>query len=361
MRARGWSRVPVVVLASSFVLAGAAYGPAAQARTGYGPAPADAAYTRPLADSAPSPAFTISDPRITESSGLAASHSHPGVYWTHNDSGDGPYVYAIDAATGRTLAKVALRGVTARDCEAISIGPDGDIYLGDIGDNLGGAWPEVWIYRFPEPAVLRDQTVDAIRYTVRYQGGPRNAESLMVDPRTERVYIASKNEDGGGLYQGPARLSPSGINLFRRIADVPWVTDGAFSPDGSRLVLRGYFGATDYRWHDGRPTRIGPIDLPLQQQGESVTYTPDGRALMVGSEGESSEVWRVPLSGDDLPASVAAKPSASLGGSGGSTIGSVGDPKSFGSKPGSFASGAMTLALATALVMGLRKLLRRGK
>ena len=33
--------------------------------------------------------FTIKDPRITESSGLAASRQHPGVYWTHNDSDDG--------------------------------------------------------------------------------------------------------------------------------------------------------------------------------------------------------------------------------------------------------------------------------
>ena len=99
----------------------------------------------------PSVAFRISDPRITESSGLAASRLHPGVYWTHNDSGDGPYVYAIDAATGKTVATVTMRGIRPRDVEAISIGPDGDLYVGDIGDNLGGAWPEVWIYRFPEP------------------------------------------------------------------------------------------------------------------------------------------------------------------------------------------------------------------
>ena len=44
--------------------------------------------------------FTITDPRITESSGLAASRQHPGIYWTHNDSDDGPYLYAVDSATG---------------------------------------------------------------------------------------------------------------------------------------------------------------------------------------------------------------------------------------------------------------------
>lgn len=55
--------------------------------------------------------FTITDPRIKESSGLAASRKHPGVYWTHNDSDDGPYVYAVDSRTGRTVATVTLRGI----------------------------------------------------------------------------------------------------------------------------------------------------------------------------------------------------------------------------------------------------------
>ncbi len=79
--------------------------------------------------------FTISDSRITESSGLAASHLHPGIYWTHNDSDDGPYLYAVDSSTGKTVATVTFSGVgKPRDVEAISIGPHNDV--GDIGDNL---------------------------------------------------------------------------------------------------------------------------------------------------------------------------------------------------------------------------------
>lgn len=269
------------------------------------------------ADSRPSTAFTITDPRITESSGLAASRLHPGIYWTHNDSSDGPYVYAVDSATGRTVARVAMRGIHLRDVEAVSIGPDGDLYVGDIGDNLGGAWPEVWIYRFHEPAKLRDQTVDVTRYTVRYDAGPRNAEALMVQPQTGRVYIASKNEDGGGLYRGPAKLSAHGVNVFRRIADVPWVTDGAFSPDGSRLVLRGYFWAAEYRWTGGAPHKFTDLDVPMQPQGEGVTFTPDGRALMYSSEGRDSQVWRAALSAGELPDGVPTTSSGTAEGAGG--------------------------------------------
>lgn len=312
-----------------------------------------------VADSGSSVAFSISDPRITESSGLAASRLHPGVYWTHNDSGDGPYVYAVDSATGKTVAKVTMRGINARDVEAISLGPDGDLYVGDIGDNLNGTWPEVWIYRFPEPRQLGNRTVDVTRFTVRYAAGPRNAEALMVQPKTGRVYIASKNEDGGGLYAGPAKLSAHGVNTFRRIADVPWVTDGAFSPDGSRLVLRGYFWATEYRWVNGAPQKIGSLDVPLQQQGESVTFTRDGRALMYGSEGTDSEVWKETLSGDDLPASVAPTPSASDGGHSGTAgtgQGTVKDAKS--TNAGDKVLGFAVIIGIGAAGVGLRKALR---
>ncbi|WP_369383590.1 WD40 repeat domain-containing protein [Streptomyces sp. cg36] len=238
--------------------------------------------------------FTIKDPRIKESSGLAASRAHPGIVWTHNDSDDGPYVYAIDSKTGETVARITMTGVgRPRDVEAISVGADGNVYVGDIGDNLGGTWKNVWIYKFPEPQRLKDATVRATQYVVKYADGPRNAEALMVHPTTGRVYIASKKEGGGGLYEGPAHLSTAGTNVFRRVGDVPWVTDGAFSPDGTKLALRGYFWAAEYDWKGGRMGARHGVEAPLMRQAESVTYTLDGKALLFGSEGEQSPVSRV--------------------------------------------------------------------
>ncbi|WP_052286777.1 hypothetical protein [Streptomyces sp. 769] len=306
--------------------------------------------------------FTLTDPRITESSGLAASRAHPGVYWTHNDSDDGPYVYAVDAATGRTVATITLRGIgTPRDVEAVSVGPDGRIYVGDIGDNLGGSWDHVWIYRFPEPAQLRDATVTAEQFTVRYADGPRDAEALMVHPRTGRVYLVSKKQGGGAaLYEGPAHLSASGGNTFHKVAPIDlWVTDGAFSPDGTRLVLRGYFGARMYRWRDGRPQDLGGVSVPLQRQGESVSFTPDGRTLMYGSEGRDSQVEPVALSGEQLPDAARRDDDAPQddASGGGATAGRPGD-RAGGTAP-SYGKGALVLAGATALVLAIRSLLRR--
>ncbi|MFI8812690.1 MULTISPECIES: WD40 repeat domain-containing protein [unclassified Streptomyces] len=301
--------------------------------------------------------FTIEDPRITESSGLAASPTHPGVYWTHNDSDDGPYIYAVDSRTGKTVATITMRGVgEPRDVEAISIGPDGNVYVGDIGDNLDGTWDHVWIYRFPEPKRLRDATVTATQFDVKYADGARNAEALMVHPKTGRVYIASKNEDGGGLYEGPAKLSTGGTNVFRRVGEVPWVTDGAFSPDGHELLLRSYFSARAYAFEGGRLGEDHAVSAPFQRQAESVTYTADGSALMFGSEGEGSEVERVDVKGGGGGGSGDGGKDAGRG-SGSAGSGS-GDGADGDGEKGSMTLGAVVLAGVAVVWFALRR--RRG-
>ncbi|MFE9725502.1 WD40 repeat domain-containing protein [Streptomyces sp. NPDC005794] len=294
--------------------------------------------------------FTIEDSRITESSGLAASRIHPGVYWTHNDSEDGPYVYAVDSRTGRTVATITMEGVgEPRDVEAISIGPDGNLYVGDIGDNLDGSWDHVWIYRFPEPERLANATVRATQFDVTYADGARNAEAMMVHPRTGRVYIASKNEDGGGLYEGPEKLTAGGSNVFRRVGEVPWVTDGAFSPDGENLVLRSYFSARGYAFEDGRLGADRAVSVPLQGQSESVTYTADGSAMMFGSEGEHSEVVRVEVEGGG-------KESSPNGGGGGTSPG--GDGEDGGATKGTATGGAVAVVVIVLALLAAKR--RRG-
>lgn len=291
--------------------------------------------------------FTIKDPRITESSGLAASRQHPGIYWTHNDQDNGAYLYAVDSSTGETVATITMTGVgTPRDVEAIQIGPDNQIYVGDIGDNDGVVWDYVWVYQLPEPKELKDQTIRTTQYVVKYSDGPRDAESLLVHPKTGRVYIIDKQEDGGHLYEGPAKLSASGTNVFKPVIPVDlWATDAAFSPDGQQLAVRGYFGGIAYDWNDGKIKKLGRISVPLGQ-GESVSYSTDGTKLMLGSEGAGSSVVAEDAPGDSGEAS------NSPSGSGSSAQG--GDSDGNGLKVG-----ALAVAIGLAVVIGFKRLLRR--
>ncbi|MGI5204440.1 hypothetical protein ACQEU6_23010 [Spirillospora sp. CA-108201] len=298
-------------------------------------------------------AFTIKDPRITESSGLAASSLHRGVVYTHNDSGGVPKVYAL-GPDGKVAAVLTLAGAGARDWEAMAIGRDGRgrpaIYVADIGDNLGGAWPYVTVYRIPEPTRLVSQTLQATRFRIKYEDGPRNAETMMINPRTNRLYIVSKLF-GGKVYEAPARLRTGGFNVLRRVGDAPAIaTDGAFAPDGRTCVIRTYFGARLYSvGADGRPGEtIKSLDLPRQVQGESVTYTPDGRSLLVGSEGRKQPVYRLPLPEEARPS-----PAASPGSAG------AGKDTTGGRRDATNTRMALFLALAIAAAVGYGLLRRR--
>jgi hypothetical protein len=240
-------------------------------------------------------ALRLQDPRIQESSGMALGRRHPEALWTHNDSGHRAELYAV-GADGQTLATLILAGVAGRDWEGMAAGRDERgrpaLFVGDIGDN-NGVWSEVAVYRVAEPATLRDATVPAVRYRLRYADGPHDAEALLVDPRGNRLYVATKGLTGGGLYRAPARLAADRVNVLRRVARVPpVVTDGAFAPSGRGFVLRDYQGAFVYT-APGR--RVAAFELPLQFQGESITVSADGRSVLAGSEGPDSEVWRVPL------------------------------------------------------------------
>ena len=46
---------------------------------------------------------TVTDTHVREASGLCASHEHPGIIYTHNDSGGNDHrIYAIEAKTGKS-------------------------------------------------------------------------------------------------------------------------------------------------------------------------------------------------------------------------------------------------------------------
>jgi Tol biopolymer transport system component len=221
---------------------------------------------------------------------------------THNDSGDAAEVFAIDGR-GRTVAVYRFSGVTARDWEGmarVGDGAESTLYLGDIGDNRN-AWRNVAVYVAKEPRGTGRLSTEATRYRLTFPDGPRDAEALMVSPRTGRVYVVTKRLTGGAIYLAPRDLRRTGFNRLVKWREAPaFVTDGAFSPDGSRYALRGYTQAFVYDSASG--SLLQNVELPAQSQGESLTWSADGRSVLVGSEGVLQEIWQVPLgSTADVP------------------------------------------------------------
>lgn len=249
----------------------------------------------PSTPQVPQTVCKMKDKRLSEISGIASSIHHPGVVWVNNDSGDEARVFAIDTTTCGVRAVVNLQDVTSRDAEALAIGRDSGgaptLFLGDIGDNLGDR-PSVTVYRFPEPKILEDATVPAAAVTLRYPDGPHDAESLLVDPiRGGQMWIISKEQsDESAFYAAPL----GGSGELKRIGSAPRLaTDAAYAPDRSSYVVRSYLSAEQFQ---APPIggSIAPVPLPLQQQGEAITYAADSKSLYIASEGDP-DLIRVPL------------------------------------------------------------------
>ncbi|HZV27307.1 MAG TPA: hypothetical protein VFG00_13560 [Acidothermaceae bacterium] len=252
--------------------------------------------------------FTFADAQIDESSGLGTSSYGDGVVYTHNDSGDTPRFFAVNSS-GATVGIYTLKGATAHDWEDMETGTDASgkpvLYFGDIGDNSAKR-TEIDVYQVPEPRGP-SANVPWIRYRFAYPDGPHNAETLMVDPHTHRIFIASKAAIGDGLlYEAPAVLSTTAINKLAVVVPqrtVPMLTtSGDISPDGKLMVLLTYFGAY---WSAGVNGELHEFPVTEQRQDEAIAFTRDGKSVLIGSEGVHSAVYRIALPADAIAADAA--------------------------------------------------------
>ena len=232
-------------------------------------------------------AFTIDDRRITESSGLARDVPND-LYWTVNDSGDGGTVYGLE--DDGTLRGTLNFRAQPTDVEAVAV--DGSrLYVADIGDNEA-VRDQVSVYFLTNPRA-NGLTVTYNSFDFRYEDGPHDAETLLVDP-DGRLMVVTKGAQGG-IYQAPQAPSRSSTNELRRVGDAPaLVTDGVFLPDG-RIALLTYGSVEVLDGQTYAPVSSTPI--PRQPQAESLAVSLDGTSLLVGSEGRRSTVYALPLPG----------------------------------------------------------------
>ncbi len=229
---------------------------------------------------------------VDEASGMAASSKNPGVVWINNDSGDGPFLYAIEVRTGRLRAYLKLSGVRARDWEALRITPDGYFLIGDFGDN-DAERRDCCLYRTVEPllppgygARLKAGRVEKI--PLAYPSGPRNAEALLIHPKTGAFFIVTKSESGiSEVYAGPQLKK---IGTVRTGGET---TDGAISPDDKEFTLLTYEKLLFWRWPAGKSladvlkTRPSMLPIPRElKQAEALCYAPGGKTLYLTTEGE---------------------------------------------------------------------------
>ena len=271
----------------------------------------------------------------SEGSGVVASASHPGVLWAIRDGGRSEpgrpraalYAYKLSngrlvrVAPGRTLRAVRVTGAVNVDWEDIARDDQGNLWIGDIGDN-GCSRRSITLYKVREPDPAKATSVPLLAtYRLRYPDhdpGCRgwDAESLFLvggvpylitKSAFPAVYQAARLQPGGtttlrrigGLSSGGTEpvLFPTGADLsadHRRLAVASYATLAVY--EASRPSLTGEALVADLIGHSARWTvPLGCLLCSADQLSmvEGVAFADAGHDLTLLSE--RHDVWLVPV------------------------------------------------------------------
>lgn len=250
------------------------------------------------------------NPALKELSGLARSERDGGLFWALNDSGNSPVLYLLDGQ-GQSRGWVGVAGAPNTDWEDLdAFTLEGRPYLlvADTGDNLARR-DFCTLSIVPEPSLEESTQGREIRpawaICFRYDGAPRDCESVAVDIRAKEIFLISKRTWPQKLYSLPLRPLPSAAPVVARRRGIvnlpkaaPWEgpyasqsTGLAFNPDGNLAAVLTYARVFLFARQPGetwpqafarKPERLRRHGL---NQAEGLAFSADGKQILVMSEG----------------------------------------------------------------------------
>ncbi|MDB6173352.1 MAG: hypothetical protein JWL59_2663 [Chthoniobacteraceae bacterium] len=255
----------------------------------------------------------VSDPAIKEASGLVVSSRNPGILWTHNDSS--PHLYAL-RKTGELVARIKVPDAAGGNFEDLAVGPGplagtDYLYLADIGDNRRER-DSVAVFRMPEPNLQASPNSkksgpgklhEVKKIILKYPDERFNAESLLIDPLTGDLFIATKEKKRSRVYTAlKAQLESDEPVILKLVCEIRMnsASGAAISRDGHQIVLRnedyaqmwnrpnGVSVADAFR---GLPTRLPVIGRPKEPNGEAIAFDPSGHGYYTISEGINPPIY----------------------------------------------------------------------
>lgn len=231
------------------------------------------------------PLAELTERKLQEVSGLAASAYNKDFLWTHNDSGNPAEIYLVDEQLQIRLT-CKLQGVKNRDWEEIAIGPGPDkntsyLYVADIGDN-NSRHNLKYIYRFEEPLLSASQNAEVIvrdfdTIVFRLEDGSKDTEAIIIHPKTKNLYVLSKRERPVYLYELKFPFSLKDTLTAEKVLSIPLtqIVSAAISRDGNEILMKNYDNI--YYWQ----TQGKPLTEVLEKEPHLLKYTeePQGEAI----------------------------------------------------------------------------------
>jgi hypothetical protein len=226
---------------------------------------------------------------LSETSGLESTG--PNQFWTHNDSGGQAALYGLDTL-GNITRTITLSNATNVDWEDISRDSNGNLYLGDFGNNNNDR-KNLRIYKIPSPAGITGNTVSAgiIQFSYPDQkayppaDNQKNFDMEAMLFFKDSLYLFSKNKTlpfNGytKLYRLPTQPGMYTAVLVDSLytgtdAIAGQITAAAVSPDGKRVALLSYTklyvfgGFTGSAFFKGQLTQL---DIGSLTQKEGICF-----------------------------------------------------------------------------------------
>ncbi len=192
----------------------------------------------------------FTDRAIAESSGFVKSRQFENVFWTHNDSGDLPRIFAT-TDRGELIRQITITGAENVDWEDITADDAGNLYIGDIGNNDNDRRDlTVYVIKEPDPRKTSSAPVSK-RIHFKYPD-----QSLFPDPQNQNFDSEALFWANGHLYLLTKHRSDRRTTLYRfeslddrqtqtlsRLGDFEidgMVTGADATADGSQLLVLCY-------------------------------------------------------------------------------------------------------------------------
>jgi hypothetical protein len=239
----------------------------------------------------------ITDPRITEASGITASFANPGSFWIHNDSGDAPLLYLLRQDC--SVARAVMVNATAMDWEDIGSferESKSMLVIGDFGNN-DKSREVLRLLILKEPLTERAELDFEVQF--RFPDFRRNVECLLLFPEQGVFQVIPKHQASPvAVYEGvlwnrkvQTLAKVGSVNVGGVIGESRMITGGATHSKSGQVAIRTYLGWYQFSVGSGRDWhRLPPSKVFVngERTGEGITFSNDGLSLISVEEGESS-------------------------------------------------------------------------
>lgn len=260
---------------------------------------------------------------VDETSGIEL-HS-PGKVWTFNDSGGEPELYLCDTM-GNLLSTIKVPGAWNRDWEDMTQDDQGNLYIGNIGNNNNDN-TDLTIFKIPNPDSVSLDSIQTEVISISYEDQysfPPPKDSMNFDCeamlwREGNLYLFSKHRTlpmATNLYRIP---DSAGTYVAKKISSfytgeagpgehkffAYWITAADISQDGTKVAIISGKKVWVFSGFQGDDFFNGTnivIDFGVNSQKEAVVFVDNSTLYLTdeywANDGIGRNLYEVKL---DLP------------------------------------------------------------